>query len=384
VHADYTDLLHKIYTSALLEGGLSGVLSDLAATYPDVPISYQAQCVYKNRFYDAALFNHEDNIESHLENARSANPFPPIALKCDMSKVAVTTDYISPSDVEKTAFYDEVLSNHRQINRAFGIILHRQGEDSAFVAANLPKAMGAREEQHVLDLFRFLRPHLQGAFSLLLETTKRGTRIPNPEFWLDQIPTAACIVAPDGKVQHLNKRADQTLKNGGLLHIDRMVNLTARNGMIRRALEAALSRASSASVPVGPVSLTQQRQGGPFFFVMPVQHKEQVHPGLAPFIAPTQPLLITIFDPDESPKNSEYILAAAFGLTERESLLVQQLILGSSLREAAEILEVSYNTARNQLASATSKTGSHSQSDIVRRGTQVLAKLGEMENSSIS
>jgi DNA-binding CsgD family transcriptional regulator len=219
---------------------------------------------------------------------------------------------------------------------------------------------------------------LQGAFSLLLETTKRKTRIPNPEFWLDQIPTAACIVTPDGKVQHLNKRADQTLKNGGLLHIDRMVNLTARNSMIRKALETALSRASSTLVPVGPVSLTQQRQGGPFFFVLPIQHTEQVHPGLAPFISPTRPLLITIFDPDESPKNSENILSAAFGLTERESLLVQQLILGSSLREAAEILEISYNTARNQLASATSKTGSHSQSDIVRRGTQVLARLGDV------
>ncbi|MBO6510163.1 MAG: hypothetical protein JJ866_20925 [Roseibium sp.] len=381
MHADYTDLLHKIYSSALLDNGLSGVLSDLAKAYPDLPISYQAQCVYRNRFYDAAIFNHEHNVEQHLANAVSANPFPPIALKCDMAQVAVTSDYISPDDVERMDFYDEVLSHHRQINRAFGIILHRQGEDSAFVAANLPKSMGPREERHVLELFRFLRPHLQGAFSLLLETSKRATRIPNPEFWLDQIPTAACILSPGGKIEHLNRQAEHAFRNGGRLHIDRMVHLTARDGHARRLFQDALARASRDSLPVGPISLAPRKQAGPFFFVLPIHHTRSIHPGLAPFIEPTLPLLVTYFDPDDAPRQSETILSAALGLSERESLLVQKLILGSSLREAADLLQISYNTARNQLASATSKTGSSSQSDIIRRGTQVLARLGETNGS---
>lgn len=383
MHADYTNLLHKMYSSALFENGLSDVLSDLATTYSDLPISYQAQCVYKNKFYDAAIFNHGDNVEAHLANAVSANPFPPIALRCDPSRVAITTDYISAEEVEKTDFYDELLNRHRQINRAFGIILHREGEDSAFVAANLPKSMSKREERHVLQLFRFLRPHLQSAFSLLLETTKRGTQLPHAEFWLDQIPTSACIVSPDGKVLHLNKRADHALRNGGPLHIDKMVHLTARDGQTRKLLQAALAEAATTSVPAGPISLTRQKRAAPFIFVLPIQPDKPIHPGLAPFVAPTQPLLVTMFDPDEAPRQSETILSAALGLTERESLLVQHLILGFSLREAAERLEVSYNTARNQLANATSKTGSNSQSDIIRRGTQVLARLGDTQAEDV-
>lgn len=374
---DHSSILHKLYSAALLDGGLTSVLSDLATIYPDLPISYQAQCVYENSVYDCAMYNHGEGAEFRLSNAVSANPFPPIALRCNPAEVAFTGDYISTADVEMTDFYHEFLRDHGDINRAFGIILHRHGEDSAFVAANLPKKMKLREEQHVRDLFGFLRPHLQNAFGLLLEIAKRETVPANPEFWLNRIPTAALLVTPDRKVAYFNEQADRVLRDNELIYIDRMVRLSASKSGNQTALQAALDKASKTSLPVGPVPLSGKNRGGPFFFVLPIRHKDQIHPGFAPFLTPNLPLLVTIFDPSEAPKPSSKILSAAFGLTERECLVVQQLILGFSLKEAAEILQISYNTARNHLASATSKTGARSQSDIVRRGTQILAKLSE-------
>ncbi len=378
---DHASLLNKLYSSALLDGGLAAVLSDIAIVYPDLPLTYQAQCVYRNSLYDGAIFNHGPDAEIHLGRTCSANPFPPIALKCDMSDIASTADYIHPDDVEKTDFYDEFLKPRGELNRAFGIILHRHGDDSAFVAANLPKSMGQREEQHVLDLFRFLRPHMQGAFKLLLEVTRRQVLAPDAEFWLDQIPTSALIVSANGRVEHLNGQARRNLVRDGPLSMDRMLQLTARDIETRKALELALQSVGANSLPVGPVSLTPERQGGPFMFVLPVQYREQVHPGLAPFVTSSMPLLVTVFDPDDAPRESDQILAAAFGLTRRESLLVQHLISGASLREASDRLEISYNTGRNHLASAASKTGARSQGDIIRRGAQLLAKLGEGNGS---
>jgi len=373
---DHSGLLHKLYGAALLDRGLTGVLSDLATFYPDLPISYQAQCVYENKLYDCAMYNHGEGAEFDLSRAVSANPFPPIALQCDPSDLVFTGDFISVADVEKTDFYHEFLKDHGDINRAFGVILHRHGEDSAFVAANLPRTMKSREEEHVRRLFGFLRPHLQNAFGLLLELAKRDAIPTNSDFWLNQIPTAAILVLPDGKVTHFNSQAEQFLKSSKLIYTDRTVRLAARTRKLQNQLQAALTKASTASLPVGPVPMSATGNGGPFFFVMPVQHKDQVHPGLAPFLAPSMPLLVTMFDPADVPKPSVKILSAAFGLTERECLVIQQLILGASLKEAADTLEISYNTARNHLANATSKTGAHSQADIVRRGTQILAKLG--------
>ncbi|WP_422384447.1 LuxR C-terminal-related transcriptional regulator [Roseibium album] len=374
---DHSSLLHKIYSAALLDEGLTGVLSDLATAYPDLPISYQAQCVYRNKVYDCAMFNHGEDAEFRLNHAVSPNPFPPIALQCNPSDVVFTGDFISTADVENTDFYDEFLKDHGEINRAFGVILHREGEDSAFVAANLPRRMGRKEEEHVRSLFGFLRPHLQNAFGLLLELAKRDAEPANPQFWLDQIPTAALVVEPDGRILDFNRQADKVLTTGKALFIDRTVRLGARRPQIQSALQAALAKASGLSLPVGPIPLMDNGHPGPFFFVLPIQHKDQLHPGLAPFLAPRLPLLVTVFDPDDVPKSSVKILSTAFGLTDREALLVQQLILGVSLKQAAENLQISYNTARNHLASATSKTGAHSQADIVRRGTQLLAKLGD-------
>ncbi|WP_428642631.1 helix-turn-helix transcriptional regulator [Roseibium sp.] len=375
---DHASLLNKLYCSALLDGGLTGVLSDLARAYPDLPISYQAQCVYQNTLYDCAFFNHlGEDPASQLARTESANPFPPLALKCAMSDVGVTSDFIAPEDVEKLDFYDEFLKPQGEINRAMGIILHRQGDDSAFVAANLPKTMGRREEDHVLNLFRYLRPHLQGAFSLLLEVARRQVRLTYPDFWLDQIPAAACILEPDGRILHLNARADSLFRRADNLFIDRTVRLTARDSHTRTVLQTVLSGARASALPAGPVLLTRGKTANPFLFAIPIQHKDEVHPGLAPFIAPSMPLLVTIFDPEEAPGRSETLLAAALGLSQRESELIQQLILGSSLKEAAERIGISYHTARNHLASATSKTGSRSQSDIIRRGTQILSRVGD-------
>lgn len=373
---DRSGLLHKLYSGALLDHGLTGVLSDLATLYPDLPISYQAQCVYENRLYDCAMYNHGDGAEFELGRAVSPNPFPPIALQCDPSRLVFTGDYISTADVEKTDFYHEFMKDHGDINRAFGVILHRHGQDSAFVAANLPRAMKPREEEHVRSLFGFLRPHLQNAFALLLEMAKREAVPANPGFWLNQIPTAAVLVLPDGKVTHFNSQAEQFLRTSKLLYTDRTVRLAARTRKLQNQLQSALKKASVTSMPIGPVPISTTGNGGPFFFVMPVRHKDHIHPGFAPFLAHSAPLLVTLFDPADVPRPSEKILSAAFGLTERECLVIQQLILGASLKEAADTLQISYNTARNHLASATSKTGARSQADIVRRGTQLLAKLG--------
>lgn len=373
---DHSSLLHKLYSGALLDNGLTGVLSDLATLYPDLPISYQAQCVYENKLYDCAMYNHGDGAEFELSRAVSANPFPPIALQCDPSYLVYTGDYISSSDVEKTDFYHEFMKDHGDINRAYGVILHRLGQDSAFVAANLPRTMKPREEEHVRSLFGFLRPHLQNAFALLLEMAKREAVPANPGFWLNQIPTAAILVLPDGKVAHFNSQAEHFLKTSKLLYTDRTVRLAARTRKLQNQLHSALKKASHTSLPVGPVPMNPTGGCGPFFFVMPVRHKDHIHPGFAPFLAPSTPLLVTLFDPADVPRPSDKILSAAFGLTERECLVIQQLILGASLKEAADTLQISYNTARNHLASAASKTGARSQADIVRRGTQLLAKLG--------
>jgi len=368
-------LLHKLYSAALLDGGLSGVLTDLAAAFPDLPISYQAQCVYQNKLYDFAFFNHGSDTAERLSRVESPNPFPPIALNCDVTDIVRTAEVISPEEVEKTDFYDEFCRHDSHINRATGIILHRQGADSAFVAANFPKEFSADDEERANQVLRFLRPHLQGAFNLLLEVRKREVNSARYGFWLEQIPTPAFVVDGSRHIIHMNALAERVLEQGGAFTTSPGAILSSADGLIRKRIEDAVDRAQATSTPVGPVFLRCPGRRGGFFFILPVRPEDRAHPSLAPFLGPRMPFLMTYFDPEDRPKTARGVLAGALGVSERESALVQELVYGSSLRESAETLGIAYNTARNQLASVHTKTGTRSQADVVRMGAQILARL---------
>lgn len=372
---DRETLLQKLYSAALLDGGVSCVLADLAAAFPDLPISYQAQCVYQNDLYDFAFYNHGPDTAERLSRVESPNPFPPIALNCDVSDIVRTAQVISPDEVEKTDFYDEFFRENGNINRATGIILHRTGADSAFVAANFPKEYSADDEDRANETLRFLRPHFQGAFNLLLEVRKREVSTARYGFWLEQIPTPAFVVDASRHIVHMNAMAERTLERDKVFTTSPAAELTSCDLTIRKRLEDAVDCARSTSKPVGPVFLCRAGRRDGFFFVLPITNPERTHPSLEPFLGPRTPFLVTYFNPEDRPKTARGVLAGALGLSERESALIQELIYGSTLREAAVRLGIAYNTARNQLASVHTKTGTRSQSDVVRMGAQILARL---------
>ncbi|WP_417667821.1 helix-turn-helix transcriptional regulator [Roseibium sp.] len=369
-------LFAKIYSAALLDGGLSQVVAEIATAYPTLPVTYQAQCVYRNTLYDSAIFNHGPNAVENLIKAESANPFPPIALTCDPSDIVKTKDTIAPDEVEKLDFYHEFLRDHGNINRATGIILHRHGVDTAFIAANFPKEFSERDEEGINALLRQLRPHLQGAFKLLLEVKAREIQAQNHEIWLEQIPTAAIIVDPTLKILQMNSIAETTLPDHPVLTASGITRqLGARSLAARRQIEHAIGRAYEFATPVGPVEIQEPEFGSGLLFAIPIAKKTDISLTLEPFLTPRLPILVTYFSSQDKPRRAHEILSATLGISKRESELVQELIAGCTLRDATDRLGISYNTGRNQLASAQSKAGCRSQTDLVRKATQILARL---------
>ena len=71
-------------------------------------------------------------------------------------------------------------------------------------------------------------------------------------------------------------------------------------------------------------------------------------------------------DPDRVPEPPSEVLVRLYGLTPAESRLASHLATGIGLLEAAKVLGISHNTARNQLKQVFAKTGTHRQADLVR------------------
>ena len=76
--------------------------------------------------------------------------------------------------------------------------------------------------------------------------------------------------------------------------------------------------------------------------------------------------VLFITDPEKSQSPVDYLFGDLYGLTNAEVRLVTGLLEGGGLTAAAERLGVSRNTAHSQLASVFQKTGTCSQSEVIR------------------
>jgi DNA-binding CsgD family transcriptional regulator len=73
-----------------------------------------------------------------------------------------------------------------------------------------------------------------------------------------------------------------------------------------------------------------------------------------------------------APQPPEELLSQVFGLTPAEARLTARLAAGTTLRQAAEALTISRETARSQLKTAFAKTDTHRQADLV----SLLMRIG--------
>lgn len=368
-----SELVRDLYSSILLTGSLDGVVTRLSEQHPSVVFTVQSQCTVRNDYYHFDAYNIDDDFVRDFSEVGHLNPFPRILTGAPMNRVAVSTETLSTEQIERTEFFEHICRRRGEINRGNGLILHANGNDVAFLAANLPKRYSEKDETEMIKTLEMVRTHFQAAFKLLLDLNERQ-RADADTFWLEQIPTAAVVLNETGNALMMNSRAESLFSAGLHILFDRSGTITASSITGRKSLADLVDKVRSSGNPSGPAYVPRQdgkqyavygalaRPGEPF----PIQ--------LGPARYGDRHVLLTILDPDDAPPDTDTALMNAFGLSNRETALVFELVRGNSLKEAAHALGISYNTARNQLASANSKVGSGSQSEIVRMATQFLAR----------
>jgi DNA-binding CsgD family transcriptional regulator len=99
-------------------------------------------------------------------------------------------------------------------------------------------------------------------------------------------------------------------------------------------------------------------------------------------LAPHSPAAaIFITDPEQLVEPSREVLRRLYGVTPAEHRLAALLVQGQSLRQAAEIRQVTIATARSQLKSIFRKTNVCSQNQLVRF---LLLLPRQLERNSLS
>lgn len=273
------------------------------------------------------------------------------------SEIYLDTDHVDLSDYRTTAYLawqeDTVGSRHHITT---SVVLSDSLE--AGVSLHFSRSQGPASID-VQGQIQSLFPH----FCRALQLGFRHAEAVSENWWegLSSIgPEARLLVGRNGKILRTNAAADGILARGDGLARDHDVLVCDDCGSDAQ-LAAAVAQvcrsagAKGSSVPV-------RRKGGRAAYLISLYPLVQRRRFLAPYGATA---LICITDPAARFEALSPQQAAMLRLTKREAEIARLLVNGHSLPSAAEMLEISYNTARVHLSSLFAKTNTTRQSELM-------------------
>src|SRR5882724_3134979 len=183
---------------------------------------------------------------------------------------------------------------------------------------------------------------------------------------LDAVASPLCAVCSDGRLLFANSAARCSLHQGRWLESYGGRINTASQYDAAPTFESALARLRSGTAST--LLLTHRRNGHQAVAtVAPIWGENRDDPGSSECLGL---VWLATNESDQAPVKH---LAQLFNLTPAEQNLLSALAGGMGLREAAAHLNVSIHTTRNQLKSILSKTGRHSQAQLMSLVTRMAS-----------
>jgi DNA-binding CsgD family transcriptional regulator len=277
-------------------------------------------------------------------------------------KPMITTDdqWVPKADLVASEYYNDFLVP-QEIHSMAMVRLAAHDLDVCAITVHRPEKAGAFQRAE-LDLAERLHPHLIRAFNLTEKLTAAGLLNDDMATALDHSPFGVFLLDDTGKVRRTNCSADRLLAGGAGLCVTGG-RLSASRGEAARELDALIAAAVSGD--------RTQRSGGSMVL--------RRSPGLSPLSLTVAPIrtdrlpvfdhrpsvVVCVTDPDAGVAISQERVSGLFGLTPAEARVAVTIMGGSSVRETAATLGVSFHTVRHQMQSMLEKTGASRQSELV-------------------
>lgn len=275
-------------------------------------------------------------------------------------------DWQAPRAVlESSEFYHDWLKP-QDLHDGFGSTILKSDRHMMSFSILHSKRVASLERD--LELLKLIVPHMQRAARLhghFLDLQGRaGTR----EELLNQLTVGAVLCDGCGRIQHMNKAAqDMVLAGDGLCLIGgRLVPAVKTEAdRLDRLLKEAAGMVNGGPVTTGGALSVSRPSGRRAYGLTVAPYRGQAPNSPWVKLAPSTRVVLFIADPELRQPPPESLLTDLYGLTAAEARMAAQLSQGRSLDEVAEVCEVTRETARSRLKQLFSKTGTHSQSELV-------------------
>jgi DNA-binding CsgD family transcriptional regulator len=283
--------------------------------------------------------------------------------------VSVPSEWMcSRENLYRSEFYNDWVRPQEDILGGGGALLFKEDKRMFAFGGNIRRRDVDRLEGPWLQLVGELVPHFQQAFEI--SRMLAGLTLEKRAIMLASDPeNAACIVINDRRrIIHADANATAMLEDGGLVRRDVSHRLVFADWQTDRQFETAL-RAVDKSETHCPRSLEVQDGPGGEPLACRIAHLEPDRLDYSPFgilLGNTERCFLIALSGERRRESKDEAIRDRYGLTGQETNVVLQVAEGLTLREIAELREVSIHTVRNQIKSAMSKMDARRQSDLVR------------------
>jgi DNA-binding CsgD family transcriptional regulator/PAS domain-containing protein len=272
-----------------------------------------------------------------------------------------------PEDVWLANGYYREWAEPQGIVDVIDTVLMRRPDRVASCALGRHESAGLISEREVV-LTRLIAPHLRRAATISDLVEMKSLKTDALGATLDALAVGVVLVAEDGAVVHANRAAERMFGGGGpicSLH----GQIGAHNARTTERLLRTIAIAARRESEIGAAGIGMALDRGDAVataHVLPLASGD-VRTQLMPKAAAA----VFVASEERGPVDRLEAVAEAYGLTRSETRLLDRIVRGESLDEAAAALKVAKTTSRTHMARILAKTGT-------RRQTALLALVHKL------
>lgn len=282
---------------------------------------------------------------------------------------------VDRQELETTEFYNDF---GKPFEISGGIAAIIRGDPVVVTALSLSERKGgSRFGRGEVGLLRRLMPHLQRAFQVHERLGAVAQARAAAEGVIDKMPFGVILLDASARPVMINRAAHEILdRRDGLMLRGAILTASTvpQTAELRRVIAQTLSicRGDLPELSGGAFVIRRPSLKRPLqVFITPIGGGASAL--MLNIAAPVAAIFVS--DPESEPATTATMLRTFYGFTPAETRLASELLKDRTVEEAAQILEISINTARTQLTHLFEKTGTRRQSELLRRLAGGIARL---------
>ncbi|MBV8736338.1 MAG: helix-turn-helix transcriptional regulator [Alphaproteobacteria bacterium] len=314
------------------------------------------------------------SMQAYADHFSKVNPWTPYLMQLPTMLAAVSDAVMPAASFGNTEFYQDWLMREGEIDHAAGVKIFHERDRQAAVFLHYGDRIAERYNAEIKPLLQQLAP----LFRMALEVNRQLSQtLPYSGMIADLIEgfrAPVCLVNEQRKMLLANKAFLEEIRSRQYIAGDRFDRIKPANTCDERKFEDMVrgaTRPHDTSRAAQPLTMFLSGAERPPASLTVLGIRAGAGSGFPRLANPRSYALVILGNPAARKPSISRDLAARFALTRAEIRLLHIVGAGENLRNAADQLGISYETARSQLKVIFSKTDVHRQAELVALMTRL-------------